>query len=253
MITGVAVIPLSSQAEASKAIVQAKRSFKEEGETESATAGVGYSSSSDDNEIDDGPDDLSAAVSPDPESYPQQGVDGHGPEDSNVVEDVIGRRGLYGRFATRWFSRNGWERRNRKSQGMSGNSPDDGHPVPARRHRLDSWMNEPMELEELSKAGMKFPDSVGSQQVDAGTRARTDAASAPQPEQEAGEDPNRQCSAWLVAQRSCSSQAPSRRYDPDQVRRVCSQPSNCSAPRPGMPATLAVAARCRCRWLVLAR
>lgn len=171
-----AIIPLSSQAEASKAIVQAKRSFKE-GETETATADVDYASSSD-SEIEDDQEDLNAAGSPDPESYPQRGVDGPVPEDRNVVENVIGMRGLYGRFATRWFSRDGWERRNRKAQGMSGNSPDDA--LSGGRQSLDSWRNEPMELDELSTSGMKSPRSASRQrQLDT-----TGAVSAPEPEEE---------------------------------------------------------------------
>ena len=44
-----------------------------------------------------------------------------GPDRStgNVVEDVIGKKGQYGRFAERWFSRNGWTAEKRRAQGMS--------------------------------------------------------------------------------------------------------------------------------------
>ena len=44
-----------------------------------------------------------------------------GPErsTSNVVEDVISKKGQYGRFAERWFSRKGWSTDKRRAQGMS--------------------------------------------------------------------------------------------------------------------------------------
>jgi hypothetical protein len=38
---------------------------------------------------------------------------------SSVVEDVIGKKGVYGRFAQDWFSRRGWSMDKRKMQGMS--------------------------------------------------------------------------------------------------------------------------------------
>ena len=38
---------------------------------------------------------------------------------NNVIEDVIGKKGQYGRFAERWFSRKGWTTEKRRAQGMS--------------------------------------------------------------------------------------------------------------------------------------
>ena len=38
---------------------------------------------------------------------------------SSVVEDVIEKKGQYGRFAERWFSRKGWTTEKRRAQGMS--------------------------------------------------------------------------------------------------------------------------------------
>ncbi len=43
---------------------------------------------------------------------------------SNVAEDVIGRKGQYGRFAEKWFSRKGWSTEKRRAQGMSTDDPE---------------------------------------------------------------------------------------------------------------------------------
>lgn len=56
-----------------------------------------------------------------------------GPErsTSNVVEDVISKKGQYGRFAERWFSRKGWSTDKRRAQGMSTTDEDKPPPVGA--------------------------------------------------------------------------------------------------------------------------
>lgn len=38
---------------------------------------------------------------------------------TSVAEDVIQRKGVYGRFADKWFSRKGWTADNRRMQGLS--------------------------------------------------------------------------------------------------------------------------------------
>ena len=38
---------------------------------------------------------------------------------SRVAEDVIEKKGQYGRFAERWFSKKGWTAEKRRAQGMS--------------------------------------------------------------------------------------------------------------------------------------
>ncbi|KAH6636809.1 SacI homology domain-containing protein [Chaetomium tenue] len=43
---------------------------------------------------------------------------------SSVAQDVIGRKGSYGRFAQRWFSRSGWAMDQKRTMGLSaGNAP----------------------------------------------------------------------------------------------------------------------------------
>ena len=75
--------------------------------------------SSDDSE--DEEQDVHAAVSDNHNGSPTDPKRNMGPvaEGSSVAEDVIGRRGQYGRFAERWFSRKGWSTERRRTQGMS--------------------------------------------------------------------------------------------------------------------------------------
>ena len=45
-----------------------------------------------------------------------------GTRTSSVAEDVMSKKGQYGRFAEKWFSRKGWTADRRKTQGMSTDS-----------------------------------------------------------------------------------------------------------------------------------
>lgn len=123
VITDVALIPLSSQSEAKKAVDQAQESLKKGGQSTSHVD----SDTSDDEEVhaeDSQAEKNKEASHITPES-PTSEEDSKalpvGPErsTSNVVEDVISRRGQYGRFAERWFSRMGWSTDKRRVQGMS--------------------------------------------------------------------------------------------------------------------------------------
>ncbi|KAM5436259.1 hypothetical protein MferCBS31731_005951 [Microsporum ferrugineum] len=101
VITGVSIIPLSGQAEASKAINQAQRALENSPDT--------YDLS--DSESDNSEDFLASdhnnfdAISPEGDIYPP--VDEPSNETS-IAEDVIKKRGRYGRFAAEWFARKGW-------------------------------------------------------------------------------------------------------------------------------------------------
>jgi hypothetical protein len=48
---------------------------------------------------------------------------------SSVAEDVIGKRGSYGRFAQRWFSKSGWMLDQKRNMGMSNSTNPDPEPV----------------------------------------------------------------------------------------------------------------------------
>ena len=130
VITGVVIVPLSSQAEAEKVIVQAKEDAKKAASSAHKTTEVTDSDVSDEDDnhsvrthasrteedvstIPPTPDPKDGALVEPPKASPSE----------NVAEDVISRKGQYGRFAERWFSRKGWTVEKRRSLGMS---TDDG-------------------------------------------------------------------------------------------------------------------------------
>ncbi|KAF3481138.1 uncharacterized protein GIQ15_03897 [Arthroderma uncinatum] len=101
VITGVSIIPLSCQAEASKAISQAQRAL------ENSPDAYELSDSESDNSEDFLADEHNNfdAICPDGDLYPP--VDEPSNETS-IAEDVIKKRGRYGRFTAEWFARKGW-------------------------------------------------------------------------------------------------------------------------------------------------
>ena len=114
VITDVALIPLSSLPEAQKAINQAKESLEKSGQHRVPSPD---SESSETVEIDEagqhvgdeqillGSSGLSAKEDT---SAARPSISARGT--SSVAEDVIERKGQYGRFAERWFSKKGWRR-----------------------------------------------------------------------------------------------------------------------------------------------
>ena len=125
VITDVSLIPISTQAEAKRAILQSKESLKK-------TLGGGDGAASDSEgseaeeehaaEYNDEPHDQTSSVGTEQASEDtahQKRPAGPARSTSNVVEDVIGKKGQYGRFAERWFSKKGWTTERRKTLGMS--------------------------------------------------------------------------------------------------------------------------------------
>ena len=113
------MIPLSSLSEAQKAINQAKESLKKSGQHRVSSP---YSESSDNVEIDEAGqyvcDEQILLGSPGlstKEGTPAARLSISARGTSSVAEDVIEKKGQYGRFAERWFSKKGW----RRAQGMS--------------------------------------------------------------------------------------------------------------------------------------
>lgn len=106
VVTGVAVIPLSSQTEASKVIKQAQLSLNDK-----APEAIDAHSSDSDTDCSEGytgeNHEIDGSASPD--SDIREPVNEVGIR-SSIVEDVVQRRGRYGRFGTRWFSRKGLSR-----------------------------------------------------------------------------------------------------------------------------------------------
>lgn len=119
MVTDVALIPLSSQADAEKAIVEARNTLQRRTKT------------SDDDDDSTDTDTLadydgrslneteSLPSSPPPELEKSVKTGSLHKRRTSVAEDVIGKKGLYGRFADRWFSKSGWSDGGRRMQGMS--------------------------------------------------------------------------------------------------------------------------------------
>lgn len=105
VIKDVAILPLSSQAEADQAINQTQAGLQKakgshESDEASSTSGEdGYESFGDHSVAD-------PSESQTPAEKPQIG--GRSESTTSVVQDVIERKGQYGRFASQWFSRRGW-------------------------------------------------------------------------------------------------------------------------------------------------
>lgn len=132
VVTEVALTPCTSQRDAAEAVAK----------TAAALGGARGQKEGDGGEHDGGDDGPStAAVSADEETGPgsdEVGDDGEvaseteGPPGggeardvrrSSVAQDVIGRKGSYGRFAQRWFSRSGWAMDQKRTMGLTA---DDG-------------------------------------------------------------------------------------------------------------------------------
>jgi hypothetical protein len=121
-ISEVALIPLSSQSDAEKAILRARDSQKRHNEQDPED-----SSSSDeeqDRNSEDERDDVSLTDESLPSSPPSEPtlaakVSPH-KRTTSIAQDVIQQKGIYGRFTQRWFSKAGWASDNRRNQGMSG-------------------------------------------------------------------------------------------------------------------------------------
>ena len=124
VITDVTLIPLSSQSEARHAINQAKESLKKSSQHQTLSP-ESETSDDDENHNEAFPSDHDDQASP-VSSGSSALVDptasrpfGPAWSTSSVAEDVIGKKGSYGRFAERWFWKMGWTAEKQKAQGMS--------------------------------------------------------------------------------------------------------------------------------------
>ena len=120
VITSVALIPLSSQLDAEKVIGQTQKEVQthishHQAEDVSIDS---HSSADEDSEghiTDDGPEQPKALTPPSSSNTRPKSQEGN----DSVAQDVISKRGQYGRFAESWFSREGWTNERRRAQGMS--------------------------------------------------------------------------------------------------------------------------------------
>lgn len=125
VVTGVAIIPLASFADAQTAIEQTKQSQLKASNAPSGTAGDVESS----DEEDEHAGYFSAGENEDDVTVQAPKGEKESPvpkDDSSVAQDVIGRKGQYGRFAESWFSKKGWTVEKKRLQGMSGDAGSSG-------------------------------------------------------------------------------------------------------------------------------
>lgn len=120
-ITDVSLIPLSSKADADQAIVAANDHIARHNRVRSSSDEEEDSGTDDDASQTISGDSLGEEATPPPQEIkdPLTGQRGPAERRTSVAEDVIGRKGVYGRFAEKWFSKKGWSTEGRRMQGMS--------------------------------------------------------------------------------------------------------------------------------------
>lgn len=117
VITGVTLIPLSSFSEARLAIENYRKALER---SEGSQAGIAPDSDTSEDELFHAEHAATADTEDDVPSPARERVSrSTSKEAPSVVQDVISKKGAYGRFAERWFSKKGWSVERRKSQGMS--------------------------------------------------------------------------------------------------------------------------------------
>lgn len=157
-VTNVALIPTSSQADATRAISQAKASLLQD------ESGPGETAEEDYEEISDGSDpcesdtDISNA-----EDLPPTGIShSRGPSVSSIAEEVIGKRVRFGKFAASWLSK--------KALGLSGlnavGAQDTDHVADNKKAATSPMQTATQILPDVSSAeGQNTPASVPDVQV----------------------------------------------------------------------------------------
>ncbi|RMZ68543.1 Phosphatidylinositide phosphatase SAC2 [Pyrenophora seminiperda CCB06] len=118
-ITDVALIPLSSQSDADKAIAATRDHLRRRNKVPGIDGDYTDSESDDDapsvsdSIVEEEPPERNEVKSP----VTGRAVSPH--PKTSVAEDVMQRKGVYGRFADKWFSRKGWSADNRRLQGFN--------------------------------------------------------------------------------------------------------------------------------------
>jgi hypothetical protein len=119
-ITDVAVIPLSSKHDAERAIISANEHASRHSKAQSDENEVTESESEDDDTL-SATDSVVDAVDEfvNEAIKPVTAQPGISDRRTSVAQDVIHKKGMYGRFAERWFSKKGWSAESRRVQGLS--------------------------------------------------------------------------------------------------------------------------------------
>lgn len=118
-ISEVALIPLSSQLDAEKAIVRARDSQRRhnEQELEDASSDSEFERHSEDERDDISLPDEASPTSPLPGESSASKPSPH-KRGTSIARDVIQQKGIYGRFTQKWFSKGGWTAENRRKEGI---------------------------------------------------------------------------------------------------------------------------------------
>ena len=118
VVTDVALLPLATRAEASHAIEQATDNLKKQhNHSDNETSEEEeYHHEVDQVDTRRHSQETDTLSSPALDSPPASQVV---KPSTSVAEDVLGRKGAYGRFAEKWFSKQGWSVERRRMQGMS--------------------------------------------------------------------------------------------------------------------------------------
>lgn len=100
VVTDIALIPLGSRHSASEALLKARPKLTHADDADSGTddEAIAY-------------EELSDSSRSSSDATRLQGP--------SIGEDVIGRKGVYGRFTEKWFSKRGWTADHRRAEGMS--------------------------------------------------------------------------------------------------------------------------------------
>ena len=128
-ITGVSLVPLSSQVDAAKAISHTLESLQSESDKQIDLPADDSDTSDENDELAEHDATWKCGDFDLPPSEQSTVISSRTPQvkpevTRTVAKDVIGRKGHYGRFAERWFSQKGWSTESRKVLGLS--TDDDG-------------------------------------------------------------------------------------------------------------------------------
>ena len=120
VVTNIAIIPLSGQKNAAAAIGKARALKKAPAEAQDA------GSETEDDEMELETDGENPVVDPEVQEEIEQAgkkAVGEGEGKGSVTEDVLKKKGAYGRFTSRWFSKRGWAVDQRRAEGLSVDPP----------------------------------------------------------------------------------------------------------------------------------
>jgi hypothetical protein len=182
VVTDVALTPCTTQAEAEAAVrhtsVQLRRASASSRDR-SATRGYDGGSTTDSDTDGDSVSILGNDADADEVQSDRELTGGNGEDDedgntiakasargtpggSSIAEDVIRRKGSYGRFAQRWFSHRGWVQDQKRNMGLSDTHPSESTSTldAKRQDKADKQLSEAV-VAETAKEGVATAVSVG--------------------------------------------------------------------------------------------